>query len=374
MKPVYLDYCANTPVNPEVLQVYVDACQKYIGNANSLHAYGYESNACVEQATKHIASMLKVNPDEIIFTSGATEANNLAIKGIVKANRHVGRHIISTALEHSSVSACLTQLKDEGYEIDLLPITQEGIIDLEELEDFLRDDTCLVSLSLIDSEVGIIQPLEQVKDLLQNYPNCHLHIDATQAMGKIPVNFSIGDTISFAPHKFYGLNSSGVLIKKESVNLVPQMSGGQSTTMYRSGTPDVPMICALEKALELMYKTNDKDIEQVKELNEYLRHLLKSEKNILINSPQNSVPHIMNLSIPGRKGYEVQEKLNEMGICVSVKSACSSNLLPSKAVYALTHNRKRAMESFRVSIGTLTTRQEIDTLVEVLQKISRTQE
>ncbi len=371
MRSIYFDYCANTPVDPRVLDAYTQTVKDYMGNANSQHAFGFASHQRIADATRQIAQMLGVQEDEIIYTSGATESNNLAIKGIARASRHVGKHIISTALEHTSASACLTQLKEEGYEIDLLPLTKEGTIDLEELEDLLRSDTCLVSLSWMDSEVGIAQPIKEVSEILKSYPNCRLHIDATQAMGKMAVDFQYGDTISFAPHKFYGLNSCGILVKKANVQLIGQMSGGQSTTIYRAGTPDTAMAAACEKALELMLAAREEDILHVRKLNQLLRSQIQQKGNIVINSPASASPFILNISIPGVYGYQAQKQLDAMGFCVSVKSACSSNMLPSKAVFALTRNRRRALESFRISIGKMTTEEEIMQLAEALQQVRK---
>ena len=225
---IYLDYSANTPADPRVAEAFLRASLDYPGNPNSRHPAGQAAAKALADARAHIASLLGVLPEELIFTSGATEANNLALLGSTAARRHVGRHIISTALEHPSVSATLSYLQEVGYEIDLLPILPSGCIDLNALSSLLRKDTCLVSLSAVDSELGTLQPLAEAAALIGHFPDCHFHVDATQAIGKVPVDFSVADSVSFAPHKFYGLVGSGVLYKKKGIPLYPSFTAARA--------------------------------------------------------------------------------------------------------------------------------------------------
>ena len=248
---IYLDYSANTPVDPRVLEVYCRTEQNFIGNPNSTHCAGQAARQEMNRVTGLIAAQLGVLPEEIIYTSGATEANNLALKGTARAARHVGRHIISTPLEHSSVGATLTALQQQGYEIDLLNIGRDGRIDLEQLEELLRKDTVLVSICGVDSELGTVQPVREIAALVHRYPNCRLHVDATQAVGKTALWLDCVDTMSFTAHKFYGPNGIGVLYKRKGLVIEPQMNGGASTTIYRSGTPTLGLAAALQAALAL---------------------------------------------------------------------------------------------------------------------------
>ena len=204
----------------------------------------------MDLVTAHIASLLGVEPEEIIYTSGASESNNLALKGIVQVSRHTGKHIISTALEHSSVGGALSALQ-QGCEMDLVDIGRDGKIDLEHLAELLRRDTVLVSICAVDSELGTVQPIREIGKILRDYPNCRLHVDATQAVGKTTLVLEVVDTMSIAPHKFYGLNGSGLLVKKKDPVIEPQIHGGSSTTIYRSGTPALGLAVFIEKALEL---------------------------------------------------------------------------------------------------------------------------
>ena len=248
---IYLDYSANTPVDEAVLQRFCEVERNCPGNANSRHAAGTAAKAAIDAATQSIAHSLNVQPAEIIYTSGASEANNFAIKSIARLERHHGRHIISTPLEHSSVSGTLTALQEQGYEIDLVDIKQDGTVDLAHLRELLRPDTILVAVTAVDSELGVVQPVTEIAALLKDYPHCPLHVDATQAVGKLPLpSFEGIDTLSLTAHKFYGLNGIGVLVKRRGLALEPLIHGGESTTIYRSGTPTVALACSLALALD----------------------------------------------------------------------------------------------------------------------------
>ena len=357
---IYLDYSANTPVDPAVLESFCRAERDYPGNPNAAHAAGRAARAELERATASIAALMGALPEEVILTSGASEANNLAIKGLARASRHKGRHIISTALEHPSVSGCLTALQEQGWEIDLVDIRRDGTLDLEQLRGLLRRDTTLVAMSWVDSELGTVQPVEAVAALLRDYPNCRLHVDATQAVGKTPVSLEGVDTMTFAPHKFGGLNGSGVLIKRRGVVLEPLIHGGTGASLYRSGTPALAHAVAAESALKLALDHQEKRCEAVRALNIRLREALSAHPAVRVNSPAEAIPHILNLSVAGVKGTVFQQALSERGVCVSVKSACSAEGTPSKAVYAVTRDKKSAMQSWRVSLSHLTTMEEIE--------------
>lgn len=368
---VYLDYSANTPVDPAVLAVFCETEKNHIGNANSTHRAGQAAGEKLEQTTAAIAALLHTEDAEIIYTSGASESNNLAIKGIAQANRQQGRHIISTALEHPSVGGCLSALQQKGWEIDLVDIRRDGTVDLEQLADLLRKDTVLVSLSAVDSELGTVQPIEQVAEILKDHPGCRLHLDATQAVGKIPLRLGDADTVSIAPHKFYGLNGSGLLVKKRELVLEPQIHGGSSTTLYRSGTPALGLAAAACTALRLALEQQEERTRQVAEWNAWLRKALSAYPAVRINSPGSAVPHILNISVAGIKGAVFQQALSEQDICVSVKSACSVEGTPSRAVFAVSRDRKNALSSWRISLSHLTTQEELETFLEVFDRCYR---
>ncbi len=356
---IYLDYSANTPVDARVLEQFCAVERRCIGNANSHHQAGSAAKAEIDAATIKIASLLGVQPAEIIYTSGASEANNFALKGLARLSRHTGRHIISTPLEHSSVSGTLTALQEQGYEIDLLDVKQDGTVDLEHLKDLLRPDTICVAITLVDSELGVVQPVQEIAAILKAYPHCHLHVDATQAVGKIPVSFEGVDTMSLTAHKFYGLNGIGLLIKRRNLALEPLIHGGESTTIYRSGTPTVALASSLACALDLAVIDLPGRVDHVAKLNAELRAALSTYPLVRINSPEHAIPHVLNLSVQNVKGTVFQRELDAKGVCVSVKSACSSDGLPSRAVFAVSRNRRNALSSWRISLSHLTTEDEI---------------
>ena len=356
---IYLDYSANTPVDARVLEQFCAVERRCIGNANSHHQAGSAAKAEIDAATIKIASLLGVQPAEIIYTSGASEANNLALKGLARLSRHAGRHIISTPLEHSSVSGTLTALQEQGYEIDLLGVKQDGTVDLEHLKDLLRPDTICVAVTLVDSELGVVQPVQEIAAILKAYPHCHLHVDATQAVGKIPVSFEGVDTMSLTAHKFYGLNGIGLLIKRRNLALEPLIHGGESTTIYRSGTPTVALASSLACALDLAVIDLPGHVDHVAKLNAELRAALSTYPLVHINSPEHAIPHVLNLSVRNVKGTVFQRELDAKGVCVSVKSACSSDGLPSRAVFAVSRDRRNALSSWRISLSHLTTEDEI---------------
>ena len=356
---LYLDYSANTPVDEAVLQCFCEAERRYPGNANAHHQAGAAAKTAMNEATRSIARCLGASPAGIIYTSGASEANNLAVKGLAALGGATGRHILSTPLEHSSVSGSLEALQKQGYEVELLDILPDGTVDLADLKKRLRPDTVLVAVTAVDSELGVVQPIAEIAELLKAYPNCHFHVDATQAVGKIPVQFEGVDTMSLTAHKFYGLNGIGVLVKRLGLALPPLIHGGESTTPYRSGTPTVALACSLALALEKATAELPVRAATVRSLNDRLRAELARYPKVHINSPANAVPHILNLSVQGVKGTVFQRELDARGVCVSVKSACSSDGLPSRAVLAVSQDRRNALSSWRISLSHLTTEEEV---------------
>lgn len=370
---LYLDYAANTPVDEEVLKTFNNATLKYFANPNATHGLGVEVNEKIIKTTDEIINLFKENTClndnmEIVYTSGSSESNNLAIKGVAQSYKENGKHIISTFLEHSSVSSPLSYLKEQGYEIDIVGITSDGKINLDELKRLIRDDTILVSVCYVDSEVGNVQPIQEIAEIVSKYPNCFLHVDATQAVGKTEVDFSSVDLISFAPHKFNGLNGFGGLLKKKDMVLEPLINGGASTTIYRSGTPVIGQICALERALELTFDNFKKRYEYVNKLNEKLRSKLLSYDNVKINTVSKNNPYILNVSVNGIKAVDFKKKLEEYGICISIKSACTVTITPSRIVMSMTHDRKRAFASWRISLSHLVTEEDIDKFLEIFDK------
>ena len=366
---VYLDYAANAPVDEEVLDVFCESNKKYFANPNATHKLGQEAKNIIDKSTENIAKIFNILPEEIIYTSGASESNNLAIKGICERYKSKGKHIITTPLEHNSITAPLSVMQANGFEVDVVPVTKEGIVNIEELKNMIREDTILVSVIAVDSEIGLKQPVEEIGELLKNYPNTFFHIDASQAIGKVDIDLTNIDLMTIAPHKFYGINGFGALIKKKNVSLVPIINGGKSTTVYRSGTPVTAMVVALDKALEKAYKNMKERYDYIKELNEMVKKELSKYKNVHIISTDNSVPHTLNIAIDNIKSLDFAKKLENYDVYISTKTSCCPSETPSKLVYALTNNKNLALSSLRISFSHLTTKEEINIFLDAFDKV-----
>ena len=358
---VYLDYSATTKTDKEVLDSFVKA-SNYFGNPNSLHKLGVDAKKIIDASTKQIAYLLNIKETEIIYTSGASESNNTVIKSMEKYSNR-GKTILTTKLEHSSINEPLEYLKTKGFTIKYIPLNN-GLVDIKELEEML-DDVCLVTISMVNSETGIRQPIEEIGKILKKYPKIYFHTDITQAIGKIKFDLKNVDFASFSAHKFFGIKGIGALYKKEGIDITPLIHGGKSTTIYRSGTPSTPLIVSMAKALRLSYE-NMNNL-KVKELNAYLKEKLNKYEDVSINSNENSIDHILNFSIKNIKPETFMHSLEEDEIYISTKSACSSSDY-SKSVFALTNDKERAKTSLRVSISYKTTKDEIDLFLKAFDK------
>lgn len=365
---IYLDYSATTPVDKRVLESFNKACLEYPGNANSIHSLGIKSNELINAATKQISDILNVKPSEIIYTSGASESNNLAIKGICDKYKNRGKHIITTKYEHSSIYGPISYLQKQGFEVDFVDNDEFGRTDIESLKKLIRDDTILVSITSVNSEIGIMNPILEISEILKEYPKTFFHVDMTQSIGKLDIDMTNIDLISMSAHKIFGLKGIGLLIKKEGIMLEPIIHGGKSTTIFRSGTPALPLIVSLSKALRLIYEDIDFNYDKVSKLNNKLRLELTKMDNVYINSNDYCSPYVLNISVPGVKPETLVHELEQYEIYVSTQTACSSSTTLSKAVLELTKDEKRASSSIRVSISYITTEEEIDKFIEVFDK------
>ena len=365
---IYLDYSATTPVNKEVLNTFNKVCMEYPGNSNSLHSLGIKSKELEDYATSEIAKMLGVKSSEIIYTSGASESNNLAIKGVCLKYQNRGNHIITTYLEHSSVVGPLNYLTKMGFEVDFVKIKDDGLVDIEHLKSLLRNDTILVSISMVDSELGIKQPIQEIAKILEEYPKCYFHVDCTQAYGKVSVDLTGVDLASMSAHKIYGLKGIGLLIKKERINIEPIIHGGKSTTVFRSGTPALPLIVSLMKAIKLIVPKIDENQEYVSKLNKKIIDRLSKYDRVHINSTENSIPNTLNFSLRGIKPETFVHALDEREIYISTKSACSSSNSMSNSVYAVTKDKEISNASLRISLSYLTTELEVNKFLEVFDE------
>ena len=364
---IYLDYSATTPVDLDVIDTYSKVCKEFIGNPNSLHKLGVDAKKLIDASTSQIANILGIKNSELIYTSGASEANNMAIKGVVSKYSNRGKHIITTELEHSSIVAPLNYLQSKGYEVEFVKLDENGLVDLDNLRELLRDDTVLVSIASVNSEVGIKQDLKKISEIIRSNPKTIFHSDVTQSIGKERIDLSYVDLASMSCQKFFGMKGIGALYKREGLIIDPLIHGGKSTTVFRSGTPATPLIASFAKALRLVYDDFESKDKYVHELNEYFKDKL-SNLDVDINSNSYCVPQVVNLSIKGIKPEVMQHALEEYEIYISTQTACSTGDY-SRAVYAVTHDKKRASHSIRISLSYKTTYEEIDDFIDVFSKL-----
>ena len=368
---IYLDNAATSKVEPVVLDSYNQITLKYFANPSSIHSLGQEASRLLDKSREQILNVLKLTHHEVIFTSGATEANNLAIKGYCFANKTRGKHIITSATEHPSVLNTVLEMQDFGFEVTVLPVNKEGAIEVKTLKDAIRDDTILVSLMMVNNEVGAINPIKEVGEYLKKFPKIAFHVDMVQAIGKIPLNFENIDMFSIAGHKIHGLLGSGLLIKEKKIILKAVNQGGGQENNLRSGTNTLALSASLAKALRLTIEGEATNYKKVKVLSERLLSYLKDNQDkYLINSYNKDNPYIVNFSLLHHKASVVVEALSNRGIMVSSLSAChAKNEDYSKVVYAMYQDLDLAHNTIRVSFGKDNTLEEVETLITNLEEI-----
>lgn len=368
---IYLDNASTSKVNPEVLESFNQITLKYFANASSIHRLGQESNRLLEKSREQILSLLNLTHHEVIFTSGATEANNLAIKGYALANRNRGDHIITSATEHPSVLNTFKQLEKYGFRITVLPVNKKGVIEVNSLRDAISDKTILVSIMSVNNEIGAINPIKEIGECLKKYPKIAFHVDMTQAIGKVDIPLDNVDMFSFAGHKIHGLLGSGALIKEKKIVLESQNTGGGQESGLRSGTNTVALSASLAKALRLAIVNKETNYQNVSELRDYLVSYLKdNEDKYVLNSLDKDNPYIVNFSLKNRKASVVVEALSNKGIMVSSLSAChSKNEDYSYVVYALNHDMCLSHNTIRVSFSYENTLEEVKEFIKALEAI-----
>ena len=349
---IYLDNSATTKPYPEVIESFTKVSMDYFGNPSSLHGMGIQAEKLLSTARKQIADLLKVKSSEVLFTSGGTEGNNLAIKGVALANQHRGKHIITTAIEHPSVDEACEALVEKGFEVTQLPVNGEGQISLADLAQAIREDTILVSIMHVNNEVGSIQPIAEIGKLLKNYPQILFHVDRVQGMGKVELLLAdVGvDLCTISGHKIHGLKGTGVLYVRQGVPIMPLFSGGNQESKLRSGTENVAGIVALAKAMRMSLQNQTLYEQKLKEIRTVFYNGLQGIDGVKINSPIGGAPHIINFSVPGIKSEVLLHELETEGVYVSTTSACSSKKrTASKTVLAMFHNQERALSVIRIS-------------------------
>lgn len=352
---INFDMSATTQPYDEVIQAMADVLRNIYGNPSSIHRLGAEAERLVAKARETAAALLRVKPQEIVFTSGGTESNNLAIKGAARANRMRGGHIITTMVEHSSVYESCRQLEQEGFRITWLPVDGTGAVQLSALERAITEETILVSVMHVNNEVGTIQPIEQMGELLRRYPKILFHVDAVQSVGKLeirPAEWGV-DLMSLSAHKICGPKGVGILYRREGVRLSPLFSGGSQEHGDRPGTENVPGIVGGVKALRMALEELPRKRAHMERLREVIVRGVRGIPALRLNGSEDSdamAPHIVSFSIPGVKPEVFVHSMEQHGICVSSRSACSSKEnRPSRVLAAMGVGDERARSGIRVS-------------------------
>ena len=370
-KIIYLDNAATSKVDQEVLDSYNQITTKYFANPSSIHHLGQEANRLLEKSREQILKLLSLSHHEVIFTSGATEANNLAIKGYAYANRGRGNHIITTATEHPSVLNAMKALEEDGFKLTILPVNDKGQIEVNSLSAAINDETILVSVMAVNNETGAINPIREVGEIVKKYPKIALHVDMVQAIGKVEIPLENVDMISIAGHKIHGLLGSGVLIKEKKIILKPLLNGGGQENNLRSGTNTLALSASLAKALRLAIDHQKENYEHVKSLADFLLDYLKDNQDkYVINSSCKDNPYIVNFSLKKHKASVVVEALSNRNIMVSSLSACHSKGEDySYVVYAMNKDMCLAHNTIRVSFSYENTLEEVKTFTKELTAI-----
>lgn len=371
---IYLDNSATTKPHEDVLKTFIVVNERYYANPASIHEMGVESNDLLDQSRKQIARMLATDDKNIIFTSGGTESNNLAIFGLAYANQHKGKHIITTEIEHPSILEAVKKLEMEGFEVDYLKSNTSGVISLQQLQQLLRRDTILVSMMHVNNEIGSIQPIHEAATFIHANSRAIFHVDAVQSFGKLAIAFEGDngpDCMTISAHKIHGLKGTGLLAMRKSFMIEPQLLGGKQEFGVRSGTVAVPQIVTLAKAMRLASETQQSQLKKYEQWNRQLRHILAQfDKSIAILSPQSGAPHILAFSVKGLKGEVVVNALQKRGVIVSTSSACSSKQTKVSHVIeaiAVTDDFKKGM--IRISFGSHVTNEEIEQTQKIVHEV-----
>lgn len=364
---IYLDNSATTRVSDTVADVVCDMLVNNYGNPSSLHSKGLDAQHCVENARALVAKTLGVSTDEIYFTSGGTEANNMAVIGTALNKRKNGNRIVTSAIEHSSVAESCKYLEDLGFEVVYLKPSEDGSVSVESLEKVVDENTILISLMYVNNETGAFQPVEKIPRIIKrkNSPAV-FHIDAVQAFGKVPFkNTKLkADLISVTAHKIHGPKGVGALYIRKGVRINPRQFGGEQQGKIRPGTESVPLICGFGQAVNEIHYS---DMDTIKKLNYYLRQQLKELNGVVVNSPDNALDYILNFSVTGIKSETMLHFLAQRGIYVSSGSACAKGK-QSYVLSAMGLDKKISDSALRVSFSKYNEKADIDRLVSTISE------
>ena len=369
---IYLDNAATTKADQDVIDSFVKVNQSLYFNPNSPHQAGLQAEQVLKQAKEEIDSVLNLNHlYHIVFTSGATESNNMALKGIAYRKRETANEIITSVLEHPSVLEVMRYLEEkQGFKLKYVDVKSDGKIDTEHLKSLMSDKVGLVTCMYVNNIMGQIQPIQDIVNILKNYPRAHLHVDAVQALGKVSMNLNGVDSLSLSGHKFNGLKGQGLLIIKNIQTIEPVVHGGGQEYGLRSGTVNLPMAVSMVKSIKLTMGRLDEASRKLIKMNQSVRTFLEEFRGVYINSPKDSAPQIINVSFPGVKGEVLVNAFSKHGVMISTTSACSSKRGKlNEVLLAMGVPDARIEASIRISMGVHTTEEDIQRFKEVFEQV-----
>ncbi|RZT22040.1 cysteine desulfurase family protein [Fictibacillus sp. BK138] len=369
---IYLDNSATTKPYKEVLDTFLTVSEKYFANPSSLHSKGGEAENLLTAARKSISALLDVQPSEIVFTSGGTEGNNIAIKGIAFQHQNRGKHLITTAVEHASSYESFQYLETQGFEVTYLPVDEAGVVSIEDLKEALRPETVLVSMLHVNNETGTIQPIEEIGKILKEHKKIFFHVDNVQGIGKVPLQLKEWgiDLCTISAHKIHGLKGTGLLYIKNGVTLSALFTGGEQEYRKRAGTENVAGIASMAKALRLTLDEMRIKKEKMLEVKQVFTEGLKNIEGVELNTPEkHSAPHIVNFSVEGIKPEVLIHALDKRNIFVSTRSACSSKQGgASRILLEMGLDERRASTAIRISTSYDNTLEEAKNTLKVLEE------
>ena len=363
---IYFDHAATTSPNQEVVSLYTEVSTKYFANSSSAHKLGLDNARLLKKAREDILRSLKAPNHQVIFTSGATEANNLALKGYMERYSNRGKHLIISSIEHPSILNTANHLAKLGYDVTILPVRGDGKVHLEDLKKEIREDTILVSIMAVNNETGIIQPIDEIAKFIKQFPTIAFHVDAVQGVGKIEIPYQDIDLVTISMHKIGGLKGSGILLKKKNIELSPLLDGGGQEEGYRSGTNDLSLAVTTAVALKEAVSNIGSKKAYISSIVEPLFKYFEDHKDeVVINSTREN-PFTINISLLKKKASVFAEFLSNNNIMISTHSACSSKLdIGSPTLTAMGKNAVITKNAMRLSFAPTNTKEEIDRFIEV---------
>ncbi|TVY00554.1 cysteine desulfurase family protein [Cohnella terricola] len=380
MKTYYFDHCASSPMLPRVVETMTELMKLQYANASALHRSGVEAMKLADRARSSVAERMGALPQEVVFTSGGTESNNLAIKGAVNKAARTIKHVIVSEVEHASVYECARQLEAEGVQLTVLPVDESGRVDPNDVARAIKKETVLVSVMHVNNETGTIQPIREIGEIVAGHPHVKFHVDGVQAIGKVPIDWKRWGVHLYtgSAHKFGGPKGAGFLLVKDGVELKPLFGGGNQEQGLRSGTLNVPAIVSMSQALRLTMESQNERRQRMYAMKRRLQDIVAKIPEFVVNGiPTDAVdpetlaaPHVVNISYPGMRPEVMIHMLETQGILVSTQSACSSKTLqPSRVLLAMGHNAERASGSLRISFGDEHGMEDIEILGERLVQV-----